>query len=55
MESLGESVGHFQTRQESGRIFGMKVTQASPQIPRHLESLLKPLSFNIFRPKTTDF
>ena len=29
-----EFVGHSQTRPESGRISGMKVTQASPQIPR---------------------
>ena len=29
-----ESVGHSQTRPESGRISGMKVTQASPQIYR---------------------
>ena len=47
-----ESVGHSQTRPESGRISGMKVTQASPQIYRQnlltkriLKSLPKPLIF----------
>ena len=53
-----ESVGHSQTRPESGRISGMKVTQASPQIYRQtycqkklLKSLPKPLIFNIFGKK----
>ena len=47
-----ESVGHSQTRPESGRISGMKVTQASPQIPR--QNLL-PKKKNKFTAKTTDF
>ena len=57
-----QSVGHSQTRPESGRISGMKVTQASPQIYRQnlltkkiLKSLPKPLIFNIKSAKTTDF
>jgi hypothetical protein len=49
-------VGHFQTRPESGRISGLKVTQASPQIPRQnllAKRLLdaKPLIFNVFSEK----
>ena len=47
-----ESVGHSQTRPESGRISGMKLTQASPQIYR--QNLLAK-NKNKFTAKTTDF
>ena len=53
-----ESVGHSQTRPESGRIFGMELTQASPQIYRQnllpkkrINSQPKPMIFNILSQK----
>ena len=52
-------MGHFQTRPESGRIFGMKVTQASPQIPAktYTNKILqpKPLIFNILLSQSAYF
>ena len=50
-----ESVGHSQTRPEPGRIFGMEVTQTSPQIHQIPRQTLLPKNLHESTPKTLIF